>query len=272
MRIRAPRDDDLDAVASLLSQRPEHVRSDWELPSFELVGDAWIADAGGRVVGYAAVAPGERLVHAAEEPRAADALLVLAAERARELGLAVLRLTLAKDNAFVRRNPFALERIVLELWRPLGGSLPEPAWPSGIAVRTFEQSDAETVHALLDEAYRAWDGRYVPLAHDDWLRWMTGDIDFDPSVWWLAERDGELAGCALNWRTGWLKDLAVRENERGRGLGRALVAHSLAEFARRGVERVGLKVDASNPTGALCLYERLGFVLERREETWALSL
>ena len=158
------------------------------------------------------------------------------------------------------------------MWRSLDDPVPEPEWPPRIAVRTFEPADAEAVHAMLDEAYRAWDGQYVPLAHDDWLRWMTGDIDFDPTVWWLAERDGELVGCALHWRTGWLKDLAVRPSERGRGLGGALVLTGLAEFARRGVGRVGLKVDAANPTGAIRLYERLGFVLDRREATWALSL
>jgi ribosomal protein S18 acetylase RimI-like enzyme len=64
----------------------------------------------------------------------------------------------------------------------------------------------------------------------------------------------------------------VRESERGRGLGAALVRQGLAEFARRGVAGVGLKVDAANPTGALRLYERLGFVLDQREAVWALSL
>ncbi len=36
----------------------------------------------------------------------------------------------------------------------------------------------------------------------------------------------------------------MRESERGRGLGAALVRQGFAEFARRGVARVGLKVDA----------------------------
>jgi ribosomal protein S18 acetylase RimI-like enzyme len=90
---------------------------------------------------------------------------------------------------------------------------------------------------------------------------MTEDEEFDASVWWLAERDGALAGCALHWSSGWLKDLAVRDSERGRGLGAALVAIGLAEFRRRGLARVGLKVDPGNPTGAQRLYERLGFVV-----------
>jgi ribosomal protein S18 acetylase RimI-like enzyme len=139
-------------------------------------------------------------------------------------------------------------------------------------VRTFTPGDSAAVHALLDDAYSAWDRRYVPLAHDDWVRAMTGDVEFDPAVWWLAERAGALAGCALWWSSGWLKDIAVSEGERGRGLGNSLLQLGLAEFARRGLHRVGLKVDAANPTGALALYERNGFVVERRDQIWALSL
>ena len=148
------------------------------------------------------------------------------------------------------------------MWRPLDGSEQAPEWPDGISVRTFEPADAEAVHVLLDEAYRAWDVGYAPLPHGDWVSTMTGDAEFDASVWWLGERGGRLAGCALFWSSGWLKDVVVREDERGRGLGAALVRQGLAEFARRGVERVGLKVDPENPTGAVRLYERLGFVHE----------
>jgi ribosomal protein S18 acetylase RimI-like enzyme len=272
VRIRPAREDDLDAVAALLGIRAEYLHSDWTLSGFELGGDAWVVEADARIAGFAAVLPGERLVHAATDRRTGDTLLVLAVGRARELGFSILQLTVAEESEFIARNPFALDRVVLRMARDLRLAIPAPEWPPGVAVRTFERRDAQRVHALLDEAYGAWDGRYMPLPHDDWLRWMTGDIDFDPTVWWLAERDGELSGCALHWRSGFLKDLVVRESGRGRGLGAALVNHGLAEFARRGIERVGLKVDAKNPTGAVRLYERLGFTVESREETWALSL
>ena len=148
------------------------------------------------------------------------------------------------------------------MWRSLADPVPEVPFPEGIDLRTFEPEDAAAVHALLDEAYLGWDETYVPVTHDDWVRSMTEDPEFDATVWWLAEREGILAGCALHWDSGWLKDVAVRESERGRGLGAALVATGLAEFHRRGLGRVGLKVHPANPTGARALYERLGFVAD----------
>ena len=65
-----------------------------------------------------------------------------------------------------------------------------------------------------------------------------------------------------------MKDLAVRVDQRGAGLGKALLHHGFREYAARGATRVGLKVDAENPTGAPQLYERVGFVTDRRYEIW----
>ena len=64
----------------------------------------------------------------------------------------------------------------------------------------------------------------------------------------------------------------MSESERGRGLGRALLEHGFREYRAREVERVGLKVDASNPTGAPQLYERVGFVPDRRYRVWERDL
>jgi ribosomal protein S18 acetylase RimI-like enzyme len=270
--------DDFNAVAQMLARQTrtggggpmehaEFVRAEWELPSFEVGRDNWVAGNGG----YAAVTPTGGLVLAARDEATADALIARAVTRAREQGFASLQLNvLNRDEQHV--HPFELQTDVLTMWRGFRGTEPAPSWPQGSSARTFDPADGSAVHALLDEAYRGWDTHYVPLAHDDWVLLMTGDIEFDPTVWWLAERDGELVGCALWWSSGWLKDIVVRESERGRGLGSALVRQGFAEFARRGKQRVGLKVDASNPTGAPQLYERLGFVIERREQIWALSL
>jgi ribosomal protein S18 acetylase RimI-like enzyme len=152
------------------------------------------------------------------------------------------------------------------MWRVLGGDQPEPYWPAGVRVRTYERGDRAAVKALLDAAYSAWDGAYVVRTQDDWERWMTGHDEFDPELWFLVERDDELVACALHWKEheerGWVKDVVVRESERGRGLATALLRRGFRAYAERGVERVGLKVDSRNPTGALQLYESLGFVVD----------
>jgi len=49
----------------------------------------------------------------------------------------------------------------------------------------------------------------------------------------------------------------------------ACIAESLHAAAADGMGRAGLTVDTHNTTGALGLYERLGFVVEGREVVWA---
>ena len=83
-------------------------------------------------------------------------------------------------------------------------------------------------------------------------------------IWFLAEDGNELVGVCLTWKEGWIKDLAVAPGARGRGLGESLVRHALARLYTRGLRRVGLKVDARNPTGALRLYERVGMSVVKR--------
>jgi ribosomal protein S18 acetylase RimI-like enzyme len=57
---------------------------------------------------------------------------------------------------------------------------------------------------------------------------------------------------------GWVGRLGVRRPWRKRGLGEALLLHSFNEFYQRGISKVGLGVDASNPTGATRLYQKVG--------------
>jgi GNAT superfamily N-acetyltransferase len=65
------------------------------------------------------------------------------------------------------------------------------------------------------------------------------------SVWWEAE------DC-------WLEDLYVRDDARGKGLGRALTEAVLERARARGCRRVELDVNSENPP-ALALYRSLGF-------------
>jgi ribosomal protein S18 acetylase RimI-like enzyme len=146
----------------------------------------------------------------------------------------------------------------------LDEALQSPAWPAGVSVRTSElPRDAAAVHTLLELAYQG--AADIP-PFDEWLTWWTEDDEFDPGAWFLVEAGCGLAGAALCWNTGFVKDLAVHPKHRRRGIGHALLLHVFSEFQRRGTPAVALKVDANNPTGAVRLYERLGMRVAERLE------
>jgi mycothiol synthase len=275
--------DDFDAVFALLDarsraafgiseQKPEHLRQQWNLPG----NGRWVAVANGTVVGYVQLDESQDVAHAAVDPDVGDALLAHVEEQARTRGFDHVAITAVPEDvpldAAVRRNGYRVDREILRMWRPLNGDLPTPAWPDDVHVRAYTDSDALRVHALLDATYAGWDRDYVPLSHDGWLSFMTDHDEFDPALWFLVERDGDLVACALHWkenaRRGWVKDIVVRASERGRGLGTALLHEGFRAYADRGVERVGLKVDSTNPTGAPRLYERVGFVIDKRYGIW----
>src|SRR5512146_946315 len=234
------------------------------------VDDRFVAEQDGRVVGYAHVRPTNDIVVATGDAATADALLASVEDRARAHDVAAIEAAVvAQDVAFhslVQRAGFVHERVVLRMWRALDEDVAAPTWPEGATVRTYDDEDGRDVKALLDDAY-AWDAHYAAQPYDAWRSYMTDHDEFDPSLWFLVERNDALVACALHWkehnRRGWLKDIAVHASMRGRGLGKSLVRHGLHAYADRGVDRVGLKVDAANPTGAPGLYAREGFVIDQ---------
>lgn len=278
------RHDDLDGLSELLARSGEHSASrsrellaiEWVAPGFVLDHDAWVAREGSKLVGYAAVSPAGMLRIAVATREIGDALILRATRRARSMGIDELDLALPESDGMrvtlAERHGFECGGGTLVMWRPLAGELPAASWPNGVSVRAFELTDAAAVHGLLEEAYGAWDPGFRPEPFEEWVTRMTGDPEFEADLWWLAARGNALVGCALFWTSGWLKDLAVRRSERRKGTGAALVAQGFRAFSERGVPRVGLKVDRDNPTGAIRLYERLGFVVSARESLWSLRL
>ena len=116
-----------------------------------------------------------------------------------------------------------------------------------------------------DLAYKE-EFHHQPAAFENWRRFMLEDPMFDPEAWFLAVSEGQIVAAALNWDEGFVKDLVVHPDWRGRGLGKALMLQTFGEFSRRGLPRVTLKTDSNNPTSAWRLYERVGMKTERTYE------
>jgi mycothiol synthase len=170
-------------------------------------------------------------------------------------------------RAELEKRGYELVRWFFEMEIDLTEEPPQPAWPDGIAVRTFEPGDARAVYEADLEAFEDhWEP--VHVGFDEWCDYFLSSWNFDPSLWFLAEEDGELAGVSMCARrggeTGYVSVLAVRRPWRRRGLGTALLLHSFRELRRHGCPQAALSVDGDNMTGAVRMYERAGMHVARR--------
>jgi mycothiol synthase len=148
-----------------------------------------------------------------------------------------------------------------ELIIELASEPPAPDWPAGLSVRAFRRGEEdEALYRLVNDAFSDNEG-YEGQSFDRWASFMLGS-ERDPELYFVVEDEhGDLVGGALcPWYPdgGWIRQVAVRRDQRGRGLGMALLRHAFVELYRRGQRRVGLSVDSWNTTGAKRLYERAG--------------
>jgi len=163
--------------------------------------------------------------------------------------------------------------------------VPEPVWPEGITLRTYNpETDAEAIYRADTDAFRDHFGFVEPPFEEGFKRFKHFMIDyegFDPSLWFLAMDGDEIAGVNLcrdrhqssnDSDLGWVSSLGVRRPWRKRGIGLALLLHSFKEFYRRGKRKVGLGVDAQNLTGALQLYESAGMYVHQAHDHYEKEL
>lgn len=143
---------------------------------------------------------------------------------------------------------------------PVGGlAVPRPA---GVEIRPLGRDDFADAIALARELY-VLDGTDLEPLRPGYEA-LVNDPDATP---FLAIADGEAAGLIvqrfrrrLNHATfeGWISDLVVREPYRGRGIGRALLRSTIAEWRLRGGHQLTLEVSYDRPV-ARALYESAGF-------------
>lgn len=163
---------------------------------------------------------------------------------------------------------YAVVRHFYNLIIELDPSPSPPEWPEGIAVRNLLSGDERALYAAEEEAFRDHWG-FVETPFEVFSHYNLAGENFDPTLVFLAMDGDEIAGASIcrKHRTedaakGWVADLFVRRRWRRRGVARALLLESFAAYGNRGYERVGLGVDAENPTGALDLYIKAGMSVE----------
>jgi mycothiol synthase len=149
-----------------------------------------------------------------------------------------------------------------------------PALDDGVVIRglTDGERDLRAMHRIINEAFEDH-YNHEPYPYDKWLEGTLGGRCSDLSLWWFAIVDGEPAAGLYGTElptAGHVGTLGTLRAYRGKGLARALLLTAFAEFQRRGLPRVTLAVDATNPTGALALYESVGMTFEHEGRRYEL--
>jgi ribosomal protein S18 acetylase RimI-like enzyme len=184
-----------------------------------------------------------------------------------------MRLQAPTDQADVRalaeRHGLPVERYFFEMSRRLSDPL-VPSAPDGVSIDDWDADRSAEIHRVVDTAFRDHWGHADRTARM-WAETVSSH-DFRPEWSTLAieTSTGAVVGAALNcayeqdWEAqgyteGYTDELAVAATHRGRGIASALLRESMRRFAASGMEAAGLGVDAANPTGALRLYQALGY-------------
>lgn len=151
-------------------------------------------------------------------------------------------------------------------------ALAEPEWPDGVVARELNAADVAAIHRLIyvDAGWAEVPG-HPARSFDEWRRiFITGNTI--PSQQVIAWRGERIVGVAMGrtWDdgTGWVAQLATAKDERGRGLGRAMLLEALRRRVAAGATSLGLSVQASNER-ALKLYLDAGLKIDREFRTYA---
>jgi mycothiol synthase len=282
MNIRPFVDEDAEAVAALIRAdeelcygRPGRVTDADILMFLQYSKETWVWEEDGRIVASASFGVhgdtanvrgivadkgrgiGAEIVERGEAFAAAEGVTKVFAAAA-EPDAAARELLESRGYREVRR----FYEMSIELTEPPS----PPVLPAGLVLDGLRDGEYRAFYEALNEAFAEhWE--WHPDPFEKWLERRRGQHRDDDGPIWFVVRDGdELAAVTRNDLSvaggGYVGAIGVRPAWRGKGLAKALLQRTFAEFWRRGTTRVSLDVDAQNETGAVRLYERVGMQVD----------
>ena len=255
----------------------EDLYDDWSAPETDMEKDTFTVWDGDLLVAYTAVArvtpPDIYSAYGEVRPshwgRRIGAFLVdVIEERVSEKagGPALVRqwvdASAAPAIALLESRGYSFIRRFWRMSRSLEQDLESPRPVEGVTIRPFaKDEDDEAAHDALEAAFQQLWG-HTPRSYEETKesRWKAEWFRADLSL--IAESDGAIVGVCINGQRfgdGYVEDLGVIPEWRGRGIAEALLRTSLVLFTDLGMQKAGLNVDSDNTTGATRLYERVGF-------------
>lgn len=206
------------------------------------------------------------------------------AEGARSLPRMIRTAALETETRKIERlaaHGFEEVRSFYKMDRDLCAPIPANPLPGSLTLRTYGEDIDEPLREAFNEAFSdhwgsqevtapEWHPFVIDIAtvrRDLTLVVMDGDVVVAFSINRVKTDENEREGI----KRGWIGSLGTRRKYRNQGIASALLVESMRRFKTDGLAYAGLEVDTANLTGALALYERIGFypvktgfVLEKR--------
>jgi mycothiol synthase len=248
---------------------PADIVSDWSRPSWDVATHTVGVFDGQRMVAYGEISGADRgdaAVHPDYRRRGIGTELAGWMQRtARGLGASVYGTPVPRGSAgdqLLEKLGYRIRWTSWVLALPEGKAIPSRDLPDGYAIRAARADEYRAVQDVIEDAFLEWSVRERE-SFEDFEASVIGRPGFEP--WHLrvvTDPSGDVVGTALVIMAGdpateaYIDRLAVRRDQRNRGLAQALLVDAFALGREHGATRSALSTDSR--TGALGLYQKVG--------------
>ena len=185
----------------------------------------------------------------------------------------------AYHQALLEEHSFVPVRYWFKMARNLNEPIPEPRLPEGFTMRHAqgEEDFAPWVEVFNQSFIDHWN--HHPITIEEHRHWLQNP-NYSPERSLIAiAPDGTFAAFCFCWidpednahynrKEGWIDILGTRRGFRKIGLGTAMLLAGMRRLKADGMDTAVLGVDAENPSGALRLYESVGFYTVHKQATY----
>ena len=145
-----------------------------------------------------------------------------------------------------------------------------PQLESGLEMRLISEDEKKIWWATHQDSFSKHFG-FLPRPFEEWKAMIEKAVGIDLNARWILYREGSAVGfieCTdikKDIGAGYVDGIGVIQSQQGKGYGELMLRWAFAYYASIGRKSLELNVDTGNESGALRLYEKLGF---KEKSSW----